>query len=250
MLLLALGQATNWGWSSPQIIALLIAAPALLGVFAIRHAAGKDGLIPPGLLAKPDVPRIYVLCLVVGAAQVSLYILLPELLQASPLAGGFTLSTTAAGLVLSITCLAFVLGGILSKSAITRLGVPAATASAMALACCGYATLAIARATVPGTALLAGITFLGISISISAVVYGIAQPAPPRTVATALALLETAIAIGTAVGAQLQATVVAQIGTIGGLPTKNAYTAGFILAAGLALIASLVALATHRRPAP
>jgi len=51
------------------------------------------------------------------------------------------------------------------------------------------------------------------------------------------------------VGAQLQATVVAQVGTVGGLPTKDAYTAGFILAAGLALIASLVALATYRRPA-
>jgi MFS family permease len=250
MLLLALGQATNWGWSSPQIIALLIAAPALLGLFAVRHAAGKDGLIPPGLLAKRDVPRIYVLCLVVGAAQVSLYILLPELLQASPRAGGFTLSTAAAGLVLSITCLAFVLGGIVSKPLITRLGVPAATASAMALACCGYATLAITRTTIPGTTALAGITFLGISVSVAAVVYGIAQAAPPRTVATALALLETAIAIGVAVGAQLQATVVAQVGTVGGLPTKDAYTAGFTLAAGLALLASLVALATNRRAAP
>jgi MFS family permease len=250
MLLLALGQATNWGWSSPQIIALLIAAPALLGVFAIRHAVGKDGLIPPGLLAKRDVPRIYVLCLVVGAAQVSLYILLPQLLQASPLVGGFTLSTSAAGLVLSITCLAFVLGGILSKPVITRLGVPAATASAMVLVCSGYATLAIARATIPGTAALAGITFLGISISIAAVVYGIAQAAPPRTVATALALLETAIAIGAAVGAQLQATVVTQVGTVSGLPTKDAYTAGFTLAAGLALIASLVALTMYRRLTP
>jgi MFS family permease len=250
MLLLALGQATTWGWSSPQIIALLIAAPALLGLFAIRHAAGKDGLIPPRLLAKRDVPRIYLLCLVVGAAQVSLYILLPELLQASPLAGGFTLSTAAAGLVLSITCLAFVLGGIVSKPVITRLGVPAATASAMALAGCGYATLAIARATIPGTAILASIAFLGISISIAAVVYGIAQAAPPNTVATALALLETAIAIGAAVGAQLLATVVAQVGTVSGLPTKDAYTAGFTLAAGLALIASLVALTTYRRLAP
>jgi MFS family permease len=247
MLLLALGQATNWGWSSPQIIGLLIATPALLGAFAIRHAAGKDGLIPLGLFSKRDLRRIYVLCLVVGAAQVSLYILLPELLQASSRAGGFTLSTAAAGLVLSITCVAFVLGGILSKPVISHLGVPAATASAMALACCGYATLAIVRATIPGTVAVAGITFFGISISIAAVVYGIAQAAPPHTAATALALLETAIAIGVALGAQLQATVVAQVGTVGGLPTKAAYTAGFKTAAGLALFASLVALTTDRR---
>ena len=247
MLLLALGQATSWGWSSPEIIALLIAAPAVLGLFALRQATRRDGLIPPGLLARREVPAIYALCVLVGLAQVTLYILVPELLQASPLAGGFTLSTAAAGVVLSITCLAFVLGGILSKPVITRLGVPAATASAMALACSGYATLAIARATIPGTAILTSITFIGISISIAALVYGIAQAAPPRTVATALALLETAIAIGSAVGAQLQATVVAHVGTVGGLPTKDAYTAGFTLAAGLALTTSLVALATHRR---
>jgi MFS family permease len=247
MLLVALGQATSWGWSSPRIIALLIAAPALLGLFAIRHATGRDELIPPGLIEQREVRLIYVLCLVVGVAQVSLYILLPELLQASPVAGGFTLSTATAGLVLSITCLGCVLGGILSKSVITRLGVPGAVAAAMGLACWGYATLAVARASIPGTAVLASITFLGFSISTAAVVYGIAQAAPPRVVATALALLETAIGIGTAVGAQLLATVVAQVGTVGGLPTKDAYTAGFTLAAGLALTASLVALAMHRR---
>jgi MFS family permease len=246
MLLLALGQATSWGWSSPQIIALLIAAPTVLALLAIRHRTGRDGLIPRGLLAGREVPGIYALCVLVGLGQVSLYILLPELLQASPLAGGFSLSTATAGLVLSITCLAFVLGGILSKDVITRLGVHAATAAAMAVACGGYATLAIARATVAGTAVLASITFLGISISIAAVVYGIAQAAPPRIVATALALLETAIAIGSAIGAQLQATVVTQVGTVGGLPTKHAYTAGFTLGAGLAVTASLVALATWR----
>jgi MFS family permease len=247
MLLLALGQAMSWGWSSPQIIALLIAAPVVLGLFAIRQATLRDGLIPRGLLVGREVPTIYALCVLVGLAQVSLYILLPELLQASPLAGGFSLSTATAGLVLSITCLAFVLGGILSKSVIGRLGVPGATASAMAAACCGYAALAVARTTIPGTAGLASITFLGFSVSIAAVVYGIAQAAPPRTVATALALLETAIAIGSAVGAQLQATVVARVGTVGGLPTKEAYTTGFALGAGLALTASVVALATYRR---
>jgi MFS family permease len=247
MLLLALGQAVSWGWSSPTIIALLIAAPALLGLFAIRQATRTDGLIPPGVLAQPDIAAVYLLCLVVGLAQVGLYILLPELLQAPPIAGGFSLSPGTAGLVLSITLLAFVLGGILSKSVITRLGVPAATASAMALACCGYATLAIVRATIPGTAVLADVTFLGISIAIAAVVYGIAQAVPQRTVGTALALLETAIAIGSAIGAQLLATVVAQVGTIGGLPTKDAYTAGFMLAAGLALTATFVALGTYRR---
>jgi MFS family permease len=247
MLVLALGQATSWGWSSPQIIALLIAAPALLGLLAIRQATGRGWLIPPGLFARREVPAIYALCVLVGSAQVSLYILLPELLQAPALAGGFNLATAAAGLLLSITCLAFVLGGILSKSVIVRLGVPAATASAMALACLGYATLAIARVTVPGIAVVAGVTFLGVSISIAAVVYGIAQAAPARTVATALALLESAIAIGSAIGAQLLATVVARVGTVGGLPTKDAYTAGFTFAAGLALTASLVALGTYRR---
>jgi MFS family permease len=249
MLLLALGHAMSWGWSSPQIIALLIAALAVLILFARRHATGRAGLIPSGLFAGREVPRIYALCVLVGLAQVSLYILLPELLQASPLTGGFSLSTATAGLILSITCLAFVLGGILSRAVISRLGVHAATAAAMAVAFCGYATLAIARATIPATAVLASITFLGISISIAAVVYGIAQAAPPRTVATALALLETAIAIGSAVGAQLQASVVAQVGAVGGLPLKDAYTAGFTLGAGLALTASLVALATYRRVA-
>jgi MFS family permease len=250
MLLLALGQAMSWGWSSPQIVALLIAAPPLLGLFVIRQATRTEGLVPRGLLAHRKVPALYALCVLVGLAQVSLYILLLELLQASSLAGGFSLTPAAAGLVASITCLAFVLGGILSTPLITGFGVSAAISRAMALAGCGYAALAITRATIPGTALLAGLTFLGISVSIAALVYGIAQSAPSRSVATGLALLESAIAIGSAIGAQLLATVVAHVGTVGGLPTKDAYTAGFTVAAGLAAIASVAALATNRRQGP
>jgi hypothetical protein len=63
------------------------------------------------------------------------------------------------------------------------------------------------------------------------------------------------IAIGNAIGAQVLATVVAHVGTIGGLPTNDAYTAGFVVGAGLSLAASVVALAAfpavarYRKPA-
>jgi MFS family permease len=246
MLLLALGQAASWGWSSRQIIALLVGAPLLLILFAIRQRTAADPMIPPGLLARREAPVTYVLAMLVGLALVSLYILLPELLEASASVGGFALPASEAGLVLAITSLAFLLGGIVGKALITRLGVPRATAAAMALAVCGYAALAIERATVPATAVSASVTFLGISLGIAAVTYGIAQAAAPSTVATALALTETAIAIGNAVGAQLLATVVAHVGTVGGLPSHDAYTAGFGVAAALALCASLAGVAAAR----
>ena len=245
LLLLALGQAPSWGWSSPQILALLIAVPVLLVLFAIRQATSTDGLIPSGLLARREVPAIWVISLFVALALVIIYVLLPELLQAPASVGGFALTPANAGLVLLAPSLTYLLGGAIGGAVIARAGVPAASAAGMSLALCGYAALAATRTTIPTTAAFASLAFFGTSLAIAAVSYGTAQAAPPNTVATALALNTMVLAIGNAIGAQALATVVAHVGTIGGLPTNDAYTAGFVLGAGLSLTASLVALAAY-----
>jgi subtilisin family serine protease len=95
------------------------------------------------------------------------------------------------------------------------------------------------------TAAFAAVTFLGTSVAIAAVSYGTAQVARPRTVATALSLNTMVIAVGNAIAVQLLAAVVAHVGTIGGLPTHDAYTAGFLLGAGLSLVAVLAAVAAR-----
>jgi hypothetical protein len=51
------------------------------------------------------------------------------------------------------------------------------------------------------------------------------------------------IAVGNAIAAQLLAAVVTHVGTVGGLPAHDAYTAGFLLGAGLSLVAILAAVA-------
>ena len=103
--------------------------------------------------------------------------------------------------------------------------------------------LAATRGTVAATAAFASVTFLGTSVAIASVSYGTAQAAPPRTVATALSLNTMVIAIGNAIAVQVLATVAAHVGTVGGLPTHDAYTAGFLLGAGLSLLAILAAVA-------
>jgi hypothetical protein len=121
--------------------------------------------------------------------------------------------------------------------------VAAATGAGMVLSLCGYGGLAATRGTVATTAAFASVTFLGTSVAIASVSYGTAQAATPRTVATALSLNTMVIAIGNAIAVQLLATVIAHVGAVGGLPTHDAYTAGFLLGGGLSLLAILAAVA-------
>jgi hypothetical protein len=132
---------------------------------------------------------------------------------------------------------------VIMAAAVPRTGVAAATAAGMTLSACGYAGLAATRGTVAATAAFASVTFLGTSVAIAAVSYGTAQAASPQTVATALSLNTMVIAIGNAIAVQLLAAVVAHVGTVGGLPTHGAYTAGFVLGAGLSLVAVVAAVA-------
>jgi MFS family permease len=243
MLLLALGQASSWGWSSPQILGLLIGAAVLLLAFAVRQATATDALIPRDLLARRPVPVIWVVTLCVALALVGVYVLVPELLESPASLGGLGLSPTQAGIVLLAPSAAYLLGGVITAATIARTGVALATAAGMVLSLCGYAGLAATRGTVAATAAFASVTFLGTSVAIAAVSYGTAQAAPPRTVATALALNTMVIAIGNAIAVQLLAAVVTHVGTVGGLPTHDAYTAGFLLGAGLSLVAIVAAVA-------
>jgi MFS family permease len=247
MLVLVLGQVSSWGWSSTQVITFLIAIPILLTLFAIRQATAREPLIPHELLARREVPVTYALAVLVGLGLVSLYILLPELLEGSRVTGGFGLAPTGAGFVLAVASSASFLGGLVGRAVIPRLGVTVTIALAMLTACLGYGALALGRPTLPATVAPSMVAFLGFSVSIAAVTYGIAQAAPAPTVGTALSLSQTAFAIGTAIGAQLSATVVTQVGAVDGLPTRDAYTAGFVLAAGLSLVASLAAYGVHAR---
>jgi MFS family permease len=243
LLLLALGQASSWGWSSPQIVALLIGAAALLVAFAVRQATATDPLIPRVLLARRRIPVIWAVTLCVALALVAVYVLVPELLEAPAALGGLGLTPTQAGFVLLAPSAAYLLGGVITAATIARTGVAAATAAGMTLAVTGYVGLAATRGTVAATAAFASVTFLGTSVAIAAVSYGTAQLSAPRTVATALSLNTMVIAIGNAIAAQLLATVVAHVGTVGGLPTHDAYTVGFLLGAGLSVAAVLAALA-------
>ena len=252
LLLLALGQASSWGWSSPQIVALLIGAGALLIAFAVRQATATEPLIPRVLLARRRIPVIWAVSLCVALALVAVYVLVPELLESPAALGGLGLSPTQAGFVLLAPSAAYLLGGVITAAAIARTGVAAATAAGMVLSLCGYGGLAATRGTVAATAAFASVTFLGTSVAIASVSYGTAQVSAPRTVATALSLNTMVIAIGNAIAAQLLATVIAHVGTVAGLPTHDAYTVGFLLGAGLSLVAVLAALAAlgvlPRRP--
>jgi MFS family permease len=243
MLLLALGQGSSWGWSSPQTVGLLAGAAILLTAFAIRQATATDALIPRDLLAERRIPVIWVITLAVALALVGVYVLVPELLESPASLGGLGLSPTQAGFVLLAPSAAYLLGGVITAAAIARTGVAAATAAGMAVSVCGYAGLAATRGTVAATAAFAALTFLGTSVAIAAVSYGTAQVAPPRAVATALSLNTMVIAIGNAISVQVLASVVAHVGTFGGLPTHDAYTVGFLLGAGLSLAAVLAAVA-------
>jgi EmrB/QacA subfamily drug resistance transporter len=92
-LLIALDQVTEWGWTNPRIIALILACAVLLGCFAmIERRAGQVALVPVDVIANRNFRAACLTVLLMSAIFFAVLLYLPQFMQKilgySPLKAG------------------------------------------------------------------------------------------------------------------------------------------------------------------
>jgi EmrB/QacA subfamily drug resistance transporter len=258
-LLLALTEGENWGWTSGRTLGLLAAAVVLGVVWGRYELHVAEPMIDMRMLVKRTVLFTNLAALTAGFAMFGAFVLVPNFIQtprglpssvAALVHYGFGASPTRTGIYLLPGALAGFFSGPLAGRMGNRWGSKVPLSLGMAITAVGIATLASLHDQ-PWQVIL-GMAFLGIGVPFS-------FAAMAKLIVDAVKRTETGVAtgmntvmrtIGGVLGGQIGAAILTS-DTIPGtrVPAESAFTTAFWIAAGVAVVASVLGLfVTARRP--
>lgn len=257
-LLIAVSQGHHWGWTSPEVIGLFVAAAILLPTWVVAEARSSQPLVDMQMMRIPTVWTVNLVALLFGIGMYSSFAFLPQFLQTPEAAGyGFGATVTESGLLLLPQTIASFIGGVAAGRLAARYGSKLLLVIGAALTAVGTFGLAFAHDQL--WMVVAETTVLGLA-------FGLAFAAMSNLVVAAVPQSQTGVAsgmntnirtVGGAIGSALVATVVTTSLQPSGLPFESGYTNGFLLlaitstaAAVVAVLVPVVRAATHVVPGP
>jgi MFS family permease len=251
LIVFALVQGPGWGWLSPGIAASAAAGLLLTGAFAVIERRSRDPLMPPRLLANPNLITGAVLAFMFMATFGSVLYFLSLYFQQIL---GYDAWQAGAGFLLPTAVV--VAGSAAAGQLVTRFGLRRTLAAALAIGAAGAAALGLAispHGTYP--ALIPGLVALSIGdgVVFTTMFIAAATGIPARQQGTASGIASTAAGAGAAVGLALLVLVAtAGLDGLSGQQLRTATAGGIsttLFAVAGAIVLTLL-LAMTRTPTP
>jgi EmrB/QacA subfamily drug resistance transporter len=243
-LLLAISKGQAWGWGETKTIGLLVLGVVALIVFVVVELRVREPLIDMRLMKIRGVWATDVVALILGFAMFGTFLLVPTLLELPAATGyGFGKSVSQAGLFLLPTVLVMVVFGPLAGLLDRRFGpkVPMFLGAVAVVA--AFALPAVAHGAVWQVLLSGVLTGAGIGLAFAAMSNAIIESVPAAQTGEASGVNTIARTIGSSIGTAVVAAVISSHVTPQGLPTDEAFTAGFWVCAAVGLLAVVASLA-------
>jgi EmrB/QacA subfamily drug resistance transporter len=251
--LIAIAQATAWGWTGVPTLALLAVGLAVCAAWILVELRSSNPLIDMTMMRVRGVWTTNLAAFLLGAGLYAWFLLLPQLAQLPRSTGfGYGASVVAAGLYLlpasaGIGVLGSLAGRVERRFTSRRALIAGAAASAVA---CGWLTIASRH---PYDMLVSS-TLLGIGIGLAFSALGnlIVQAVPAEQTGVASGMNTVLRTLGGALGGQIAATLVVG-STVHGLPTLTGFSQTFAMAAlflACCVVAGLLIPAPPRTAAP
>jgi EmrB/QacA subfamily drug resistance transporter len=252
-LLLPISQASTWGWGSPQVIGLLVAAVVLFLVWGAVEARSRNPLIDLRIMRLPAVRTTNTAALLFGGGMYAVWAFLPGFAQTPSSAGyGFGASVTGAGLLMLPMLVTMFVAGIVSGRLAGRFPAKAQLVTGAVLGAVACAILAAWHGEQWQVALAAGVFGLGIGLAFASMSNLIVQSVPAAQTGAATGMNANVRTIGGSLGAAVMTGLVTGHLQSSGRPYASGYTHGFALLAVFCLAAAFAALLvpTRRRTVP
>jgi EmrB/QacA subfamily drug resistance transporter len=242
-LLVALSEAPLWGWGSPKVVGLLIAAAVLIAAWIRTEQRAKTPLIDMQMMKQPAVWTNNLVSLLMGMAMYGSFAFLPEFVQTPTDTGyGFGASIVASGLILLPSSVTMFLVGLYSARIARRIGGKVTVILGCLIAGASMAIIAFAHSEKWELYLSTAIMGVGFGLAYAAMSSLIVAAVPPHQTGVASGMNANIRTIGGSIGAALMASVVTSQLAADGLPKEIGYTVGFA-ALAVALVAGAVAAA-------
>ena len=246
--LIAISRANDWGWGSARTLVLIAAGVAVLGVWTVVERRTEQPLADIPTLLKPPVLMTNIATLLVGFGMFGSFLLIPQLAELPKSTGfGFGLDATGAGLLLLPGSLIMLLTGPISGALGTRFGSKLPLSAGAAITSAGLLGLALDHGSQLSVTAWAFVMSGGIGLSFAAMANLIVEAVPPEQTGEATGLNALTRSVGASVGSQVTAAILAGSAVAGSpLATDDGFTAAFLVSAGVAAIAALIAVAIPR----
>ncbi|WP_328654840.1 MFS transporter [Micromonospora sp. NBC_00330] len=243
-LLLAVSKGQGWGWTEPKTIGLFLLGAVAMVVFVRVELRVREPLIDMRLMRIRGVWATDLVALILGFAMFGTFVLVPTLLQLPAATGyGFGKTVSQAGLFLLPTVLVMVVFGPLAGLLDRRFGPKVPMFLGTVAVVVAFALPAFAHGATWQVLLSGVLTGAGIGLAFAAMSNAIIESVPAGQTGEASGVNTIARTIGSSIGAAVVAAVITSNSTPAGLPTDAAFTAGFWVCAGVAVLAVLAALA-------
>ncbi|MFG1707787.1 MFS transporter [Nonomuraea sp. M3C6] len=248
--LLALTQGPSWGWTSAGVLGLFALGVLLAVVLIAVERVRRDPLIDVAELADRPMLATHAAALLFGAGSYFFYLALPLFAQQEPGTdgAGFGATITVAGLLMLPGMLAIIPAG-MSVGRISALSSRWPLAGGFLLFVAGSALLALAHGAFWQHAVFYAVVGAGSGLVMGALPKLIADIVPLERTGTANGLNNIFRTVGSVVGSQLAAAVIASSSRGASVP-DSAFTALFWLAAVVAVVGVAISPLAVRRPAP
>jgi EmrB/QacA subfamily drug resistance transporter len=250
-LLLAISKGQAWGWGEAKTVGLLAAGVIGLVVFVLVELRVSEPLIDMKLMRIRGVWATDLVALILGFAMFGTFLLVPTLLQLPSVTGyGFGKSVTEAGLFLLPTVVMMVLFGPIAGLLNRKYGPKLPMFLGTVLVVAAFTLPAIGHGEIWQVLASGLLTGAGIGFAFAAMSNAIIEAVPPSQTGEATSVNSIARTIGSSIGTAVVAAVITSNTTPQGLPTDAAFTDGFWVCAGVAVLAVVAALllpSAHRR---
>ncbi|MGY1499223.1 MFS transporter [Streptomyces sp. QTS52] len=242
--LIAISQASSWGWTSGRTLGLVGAGLVVLAVFALVERRVAEPLVDMTVLMRWPVLMTNVATLLIGFGMFGIFLLLPQLIETPVASGyGFGGDATRAGLLMLPGCLMMLVAGPVSGLLTTRFGGKVPLVLGGVVTAAGMALLAAEHGSQGAVLGFAMVVFTGIGLGFAAMPNLIVDAVEPAKTGEATGVNALLRSVGSSLGSQVIASVLANSVTARHpLPTEHAYTVSFLVAGAGALVAAAVAL--------
>jgi EmrB/QacA subfamily drug resistance transporter len=244
--LLAVAQANTWGWGSARTLVMIGAGLAILAGWVVLQKHTKQPLADVEMLARPPVLMTNIATLLVGFGMFGSFILIPQLAEAPRSTGyGFGLDATGAGLLMLPGALMMLGAGPFAGVLVRRYGGKLPLGLGAAISAGSLLAMALDHSTEAAMVAWNITNSIGIGLAFAAMPNLIFDAVPQSETGEATGFNTLVRSVGASLGSQITAAILTASVVTGGLlqlPTDDGYTAAFLVSAGIAIVAAIVAI--------
>jgi EmrB/QacA subfamily drug resistance transporter len=250
-LLLAISKGQAWGWGEAGTIGLIALGVVGLVGFVLVELRVKEPLIDMKLMKIRGVWATDLVALILGFAMFGTFLLVPTLLLMPEATGyGFGKTVSQAGLFLLPTVVMMVVFGPLAGILNRKFGPKLPLFLGAVFVVAAFALPALAHDRIWHLLASGILTGAGIGFAFAAMSNAIIESVPAAQTGEATSVNTIARTIGSCIGTAVVAAVITSNTTPQGIPTDAAFTNGFWVCAGVAVMAVVAAIAlpsAHKR---